>query len=63
MRDLGVTLEMRDIDHDAGRRQELSAGGGKAQVPCLRIEDEPNQISWLYESADIAAYLSRRFAH
>ncbi len=29
------------------------------QVPCLRIE-EGERVRWLYESADIIAYLKKR---
>ena len=37
-------------------RSELLAGGGKLQVPCLRIEKE-GKVEWLYESSDIIAYV------
>lgn len=59
--DLKLTLEMRDIDHEVSRRQELFVGGGKVQVPCLRIESPDGAVNWMYESADIAAYLTRKF--
>ncbi|MBS9778337.1 MAG: glutathione S-transferase N-terminal domain-containing protein [Gammaproteobacteria bacterium] len=36
--------------------QELKRGGGKSTVPCLSIEKD-GEISWLYESADIAVFL------
>ena len=36
---------------------DLIAGGGKSQVPCLRIEDEKGDVSWMYESLDIIRYL------
>ena len=61
MKELGLSLELRDIDVDRNRRAELIDGGGKGQVPCLRIEHPSQKIEWLYESADIAAYLSARF--
>ena len=35
----------------------LVQGGGKGQVPCLRIEAQPGQVQWLYESDDILAYI------
>lgn len=60
VRDLGITLEMRNIDQTSFR-QELLSGGGKAQVPCLRIQYPDRTVKWLYESADIAAYLAQRF--
>ncbi len=61
LQSLGLTLDMRDIDRDPQRRQELVAGGGKAQVPCLRLEDPAHGVRWMYESADITAYLTERY--
>lgn len=61
-RALGLELEVRDVDFEAGRRQELIVGGGKGQVPCLRIERTDGSVSWLYESADIARYLKEHFS-
>jgi len=42
-------------------RSELASGGGKIQVPCLRIQTEQEE-RWLYESNDIINYLTERFA-
>lgn len=58
---LGLPLAMADIKKDARARDELVAGGGKKQVPCLRIE-EAGGVRWLYESKDITRYLRQRFA-
>jgi glutathione S-transferase len=60
-RALNLELELRDVDFEAGRRQELMAGGGKGQVPCLRIEQADGGVSWMYESADISRYLQQNF--
>ncbi len=60
--ELGIVVELRDIDRDPARRAELVVGGGKGQVPCLRIETSQEGAEWMYESADIAAYLVRRFS-
>ena len=43
---------------DRKYQSELVAGGGKGQVPCLRIEKEDGQIQWMYESNDIIKYFS-----
>ncbi len=59
--DLGLVLDLRNVDRDAGRRGELINGGGKGQVPCLRIETADGGVQWMYESADINDYLRRRF--
>ncbi len=57
---LNLPVELRDAQKDAARRAELLVGGGKIQVPCLRIE-EPGGTRWLYESKAIIAYLEERF--
>ena len=43
-------------------RQELLEGGGKVKVPCLRIENQDGQKTWMYESSDINAFLTKEFA-
>ena len=58
---LGLKLPASDIKLDQEAREALIHGGGKKQVPCLRIE-EPGRVRWLYESADITSYLRARFA-
>ncbi len=57
---LGLNIEMRDVKRDKKYDQELVAGGGQFQVPCLRIENE-GKFEWMYESADINEYLTKRF--
>lgn len=54
---LGMVIEIRDAVGDARHREALLKGGGKTQVPCLRIEDDGGSVRWLYESADICRYL------
>lgn len=53
---LGMDIEIRDVG-DTRHRAELLAGGGKTQVPCLRIAEGPDKVRWMYESADICRYL------
>ena len=45
---------------DAQARDELVAGGGRATVPCLRIEQPDGTYEWMYESRDIVAYLAEQ---
>ena len=59
---LGVRIELLNVDKNADALAELIAGGGRRTVPCLRIEDDTGQRVWMYESADIVAYLEERFA-
>jgi glutathione S-transferase len=56
----GIRLEMRDTLFDEEARRELIQGGGRATVPCLRIERD-GEVTWLYESLDIIDYLRRQF--
>ena len=58
---LGVDCELRNTQLEPSRREELVEGGGRSQVPCLRIEGEEGSVTWLYESADIIEYLSAKF--
>lgn len=58
---LGVEVELRDVRKDRDHARELIEGGGKSQVPCLRIEREDG-VEWMYESGDIVRYLESRFA-
>ena len=54
-RDLELELRSTSMPEHA---QALMAGGGKTQVPCLRIEHASGDVEWLYESDDIIRYLS-----
>lgn len=60
IRRLGLNIELRDALNDPEHRHALEREGGKAQVPCLRI-DEGDKTTWLYESSDIIAWLEKRF--
>ena len=52
------TVDAKKPDNE----QALINGGGKRKVPCLRIEDETGDVTWMYESNDIIQYLEQRFA-
>lgn len=56
--DMGLDIEKKDIRRTHINRTELLKGGGKLQVPCLRIDKENGKTTWLYESRDIIRYLS-----
>lgn len=55
----GIDVVMRDTLSDPRARRELVAGGGRATVPCLRIERDDGEVRWLYESLDIIDHLRR----
>jgi len=61
LKHLDLDVEERDIRKQPHFRKELIQGGGKGQVPCLRIE-EAGKVTWLYESQDIIRYLKQRAA-
>jgi len=52
-----IDIEMRSTS-DRQNQADLIAGGGKGQVPCLRIDDGSGNVQWMYESDDIIKYLS-----
>ena len=62
IRRLSLNIELRDAQNDKQHREALLQGGGSLQVPCLRITDEHGNSQWMYESAEINAYLHKRFA-
>jgi len=59
LKEAGIEIPLRDTLRDPAARRELIEGGGRATVPCLRIERD-GEVTWLYESLDIIAYLARR---
>ncbi|MHA7925523.1 MAG: glutaredoxin family protein [Marinobacter sp.] len=61
MKHIDIAVEERDIGRNPAYRAELIKGGGRAQVPCLRIESN-EEVRWLYESQDIIRYLQRQAA-
>ena len=48
---------MRNTVMDVSAYKELVSGGGRATVPCLRIETDERQIEWMYESQDIIRFV------
>ncbi len=52
-----VEVSLKNIMDNMDFRNELMAGGGKTQVPCLKIEKDDEQQEWMYESQDIIQYL------
>ena len=55
---LSLNIEKFDIT-DHTHKKELLEGGGKTQVPCLRIKNDDNTYEWLYESDNIIEYLEK----
>lgn len=59
----GLYIEARDIQLNTQYREELIAGGGKPQVPALRIEQIDGETQWLYESNEIIDFLHEYVSH
>ena len=57
-----VKIPLKDILFHPPNCSELIAGGGKSQVPCLRIESKDGDVRWMYESTDIIRYVKSRLA-
>ncbi len=54
-----IRITLRDAAKETKSRDALIAGGGRYQVPCLRIPAKSDNESWLYESDDIIAYFDK----
>lgn len=61
---MGIELTLRDLHRDPEARRELIAGGGKGQVPCLRIDETESGggVRWMYESEDIVDFIRDHYA-
>jgi glutaredoxin len=55
----GIEVPTKNTITQPGARRELMEGGGRATVPCLRIEREDGTVRWMYESRDIMDYLAK----
>ena len=60
LKQLNVSVGIKNLKRCNAYQKELLAGGGRAQVPCLRIESATGS-RWLYESKDILTYLDSKF--
>lgn len=54
----GIEIETKNIRKDETASKELMQGGGKTQVPCLRITTQDGE-QWMYESDAIIDYFSK----
>ncbi|MBX7195450.1 MAG: glutaredoxin [Sandaracinaceae bacterium] len=58
--ELGVEVELRDIDEDPAHLRALVEARGRRTVPVLRIRHAEGD-EWMPESSDIVAFLRERF--
>lgn len=54
-------VELRDIRKQPEFAAELRQGGGKQQVPCLKISRVGEDDEWLYESRLIVEFLRNHY--
>ena len=59
---LGVAVELRNVQTDPAHYEALIEATGRATVPCLRIKVDSGDSSWMHESADIVRFLQERAA-
>ena len=59
LRGKSFDIEMRSTS-EREHFTALKKGGGKTQVPCLRIENKTGDVRWMYESDDIIQYLKKQ---
>jgi len=52
----GIKIPLNNIVTQPRSYIDLVSGGGKSQVPCLRIENIDGDVRWMYESAEIIRY-------
>jgi len=57
MAEIGISVEKRDVLLNPQHRIGLITGGGRPQVPALRISRGQSETHWLYESEDIIKFL------
>lgn len=53
-------IELRNIELQPQHYIDLLEGGGKPQVPCLRIQNTDGNDEWLYESDEIINFLAKQ---
>ena len=60
LRRLNLPIVTRNVQIGSPYRAELESGGGRIQVPCLRMQQNGEDV-WMYESSDIVRYLEKQF--
>jgi glutaredoxin len=58
---LNLPMQTKAVNVGSPFREELEQGGGRIQVPCLRIKKQGSDDVWMYESTDIIGFLEQRF--
>jgi glutaredoxin len=61
MRRQSLAIETRDVKRSEAAREQLLKGAGDLKVPCLKIEGDGGEVTWMVESGKIIGYLEERF--
>jgi glutathione S-transferase len=61
MRRQSLAFETRDVKRRDAAREQLLKGAGDLKVPCLKIEGDGGEVTWMVESGKIIDYLEERF--
>ena len=59
---LNLNIAKKSAVQGSPYREDLIAGGGKVQVPCLHIKHADGTDEWMYDSKQIIGYLNREFS-
>ncbi|ACR10907.1 putative glutaredoxin [Teredinibacter turnerae T7901] len=62
LKDMNLDIPKEDIWQNSQARTDLYKGGGKNQVPALRIRQPNGDYVWMYESLDIIDFLQQHFS-
>ena len=57
-----LNIELKDAKNNAEIKAELVKEGGKHKVPCLRIEEQGENVRWLYSSNAICLFLQKELS-
>lgn len=62
MKRQSLAIETRDVKRCEAAKEQLLDGAGDLKVPCLKIEGDGGEVTWMVESGKIIGYLEERFA-
>ena len=61
MKRQSLAIETRDVKRCEAAKEQLLGGAGDLKVPCLKIEGDGGEVTWMVESGKIIDYLEGRF--
>ena len=61
MKRQSLSIDTRDVKRCEAAREQLLNGAGDLKVPCLKIEGDGGEVTWMVESGKIIDYLEERF--